>query len=591
MLTPGNSRKIIYFSILFLVVSAIYARTISIGFFNDDFPLLIENPWITNPKHITDIFSSPLWAFYKGEYLSGPSNYYRPMMHMIYMGGYHLFGLDPRGYHLINLLFHLLNSILVFLIASKILSSPKSAYEEKALKSVGQSPAADTAAVFSLFASLIFAAHHVNVEAVAWVAAVGELSFTFFCLLSIYFYISGARAIMRGLSLASFTIALFSKETALMLPLVLVAYEFLFKGLSFKSVKNILPLFIVAGVFFYFRSKIVGSLDLQSTMTNYGYLLSIIMIGAQYIEKLLVPFEIKRVYSSAHPLLLSDLFALEIISGVVFVTLIAFAFIKKIERKTLVLCVLWILIVLLPALMLLKYIQGEGTFAARSRYLYFSTAGFSILFASWFQHFSRRFRWERTTIVVTIFFVIIYSAGAISALVDWKDEFTYWEKAVDVAPSSPTIHANLGVLYAEKGLYEDAVKEYEAALKLAPETPGIHSNLGVAYYNLKEMDKALMSFERALSLLSDEARKKDVYFRMGIIYLQRGDLGKTTGSFERAIHAGGPDSNIYNLLGLAYAQAGYTEKAQSAFEEALSIDPQNNGARQNLGRLLNRIEK
>lgn len=580
-----KTRVLIPFWILLAVILVIYGRTIWTGFINDDFPQLVENPWIRNPKHIVEIFSSPLWGYYKGEYLSGPSNYYRPLMHLIAMGGYQIFGLDPMGYHIINLFFHFLNSILVFLIASKIFGSSQGAFNETSEKLQQASPAAKNAAIFPLLASFIFAAHYANVEAVAWVAAVGEISFTFFCLLSIYFYLNSTRGMMLGFSLTSFTIALFAKETALMLPLVLAAYEFLFKGFSFKSLKKILPFFIIAGGFFLFRSKIVGSLDLQSSMTNYEFLLSLIIIGTQYIEKLLVPFEITRVYSSVHPQTISDLLSLEIISGVVFAALLALSFYKKIERRTIILCVFWIVIALLPALLLLKYIQGEGTFAARSRYLYFSMAGFAILFASWVRYFIRSFRLEQAAVIIAVLLVIIYSAGAISAASNWKDEFTYWKKAVADAPSSSTAHANLGVLYAEKSLFKEAVKEYEVALKLAPETPGIYSNLGVAYYQLKEMDKALANFEMALTFQTDDARKKDIYSRMGFIHMQKGEFHSSAISFEKAIYTGGPDSNLYNLLGLAYAQTGNPEKARRAFEEALSIDPHNEGARQNLNKL------
>ena len=175
--------------IIAIVVLSAYANTLLNGFVYDDRQQVLQNPWITNIRYLPNILFSSVWAF-EGDH--GGSNYYRPVMHLIYMAEYHLFGLKAWGWHLVNIIIHTLNSTMVFLIASTFfrLSTENNQEQEtsrEALSIVDQYTIRNSP-ISAFIAALLFAMHPINTEPVAWIAGIPELSFTFFYLLSFYLY-------------------------------------------------------------------------------------------------------------------------------------------------------------------------------------------------------------------------------------------------------------------------------------------------------------------------------------------------------------------------------------------------------------------
>ena len=150
---------------------------------------------------------------------------------------------------------------------------------------------------------------------------------------------------------------------------------------------------------------------------------------------------------------------------------------------------------------------------------------------------------------------------------------------------SPTTHASLGVVYAEKKMYAEAIREYEATIKIAPDSAGVYSNLGVVYYKTKETDKAILMFEKAVALSKDASRAGALHARLGAMCLEKGLPEKAVLHLEQAVAAGQGDASLYNFLGVALAGSGQYQRAYAAFSEALKIDPQNAMAKKNLDRL------
>src|SRR4030067_2300361 len=110
-----------YTAIVILVIASIgvYLNTLPNEFVYDDEGQVLKNLWIRDAKYIPEIFLSNVWAFVGEEHLS---NYYRPLMHMIYMIDYHIFGLKPWGFHLTNILLHGGVSVLLFLLLSVLIN-------------------------------------------------------------------------------------------------------------------------------------------------------------------------------------------------------------------------------------------------------------------------------------------------------------------------------------------------------------------------------------------------------------------------------------------------------------------------------------
>ena len=234
---------------------------------------------------------------------------------------------------------------------------------------------------------------------------------------------------------------------------------------------------------------------------------------------------------------------------------------------------------LAPPILMVKYIQGEWVFA--SRYLYFSTAGFAILAAFGLSRISRK----GAVIVLFAIALVPFAFESARAKGFWIDEFSFWKKAASDAPMSPTTHASLGVVYAEKEMYPEAIREYERAIEIAPDSAGVYSNLGVVYYKIRETDKAILMFEKALSLSKDASRAAGLHARLGAMYLEKGLPDRALFHLEQAVASGQGDARLYNFLGVALAGSGHYKEAYAAFSEALKIDPQNAMAQKNLKRL------
>ncbi|MCC6503610.1 MAG: tetratricopeptide repeat protein [Deltaproteobacteria bacterium] len=558
-----------FLMIIALVTVAVYYGVWSGGFLRDDFPVITENPWITSPSYIPEIFSSSLWGFYKGDFITGESNYYRPVMHLLLMGSYALFKASPAGYHAVNLLFHVLNAFLVFFIASALLNAKEKGAQSRSY-------------LLPFSAALFFSLHPASAEPVVWIAAIGELSFTLFFMAAFYLFVlngQGSSSLLYALSIAIYIVALFSKETATVLAPLFFFYGLMEGRPLVQALKRGAPYLAAAFVFVFIRSSIVGPLNAEHAMGGFQYLLSVVTLSAQYVEKLVFPFGIKLYYPFHASSSFSDIVTRELGVLVVAAAAVAVWVWKSSMRRTVLFFLLWIAMALAPPILMVKYIQGEWVFA--SRYLYFSTAGFSMLLAFGLRRVSEK----GASVLLLVVALLPFAFESARAKGFWIDEFSFWKKAASDAPMSPTTHASLGVVYAEKKMYAEAIREYEATIKIAPDSAGVYSNLGVVYYKTKETDKAILMFEKAVALSKDASRAGALHARLGAMYLEKGLPEKAVLHLEQAVAAGQGDASLYNFLGVALAGSGQYQRAYAAFSEALKIDPQNAMAKKNLDRL------
>ena len=153
-------------------------------------------------------------------------------------------------------------------------------------------------------AALLFATHPIHTEAVAWVAAIPDISYTLFYLLSFYFYMRSKEGLKSGylISVAMFLLACFSKEPALTLPLILVGYDYLFDDPK-KSIcgrwKGYLPYFFVAVIYFAFRLYALGGIAperLHENLSALQYIINIFPLFSKYLEKLILPINLNAFY-------------------------------------------------------------------------------------------------------------------------------------------------------------------------------------------------------------------------------------------------------------------------------------------------------
>ncbi|MDP2689457.1 MAG: tetratricopeptide repeat protein [Deltaproteobacteria bacterium] len=378
-------------------------------------------------------------------------------------------------------------------------------------------------------------------------------------------------------------------------PALIVAYDLLFKKFSYTAIKRYIPFALAVGVFLFIRSRIAGSLAAEHAVTTYGYMLAIASLASQYFEKLIYPFDLKVYFPFQWPGSVTELLTREAFFTLLLAALLLFSLYRFRRRRTVILSAVWAVIFISPAILMVKYIHGECAFAGR--YLYLSTAGFAVVCAAWFRGAcgDGERPGPRKKVIAAFGFALLaaFAADTVISSKAWRNEFSYWKQAAAEAPQSPMARANYGFALSEKGLYEEAVREYEAVFALIPEggseyikPGGIYLNLGVVYYNTGKPGKAAAAFEKAIPLLENSGVLRNLHARMGRIYLDKGMAEEAIPHLEEAVSGGQPDAGLYNMLGIAYGQGGHMDRAAAAFRQALVVDPNHAGARKNLDIIL-----
>jgi len=570
---PSLRTKLLLMIFIILLSSfAVYFNSLSNGFVYDDDYQVLENRWITDVGRIPDIFSKSVWSFQSA---SSTSNYYRPVMHLVYMFNYHIFGLKPWGFHLVNILFHAGVSIMVFFITLRVL---------KELSFASSFPSL----IPPFVAALLFATHPIHTEAVTWVAGVTDLSFTLFYLLSFYFYLwsTDNNPPLKGiyaLSVASFFVGTLCKETALTLPLILVAYDYTFKRGEFQftsSLKRYLPYLIVAGIYFILRFHALGQFAPQKRhpdLSTYQYLINIFPLFIQYLEKLILPLNLNA-FHVLHPIssLSEAKGVLSLIITIAFGILIFVAFRKN---KVLFLGLLFITVPLLPVLYI--PVLGENTFA--ERYLYVSSFGFVLVLAS-FMNWTKANRPKAFTVLTLIFIAIagLYTLQTVSRNTIWKDDYGLFTDMVKKSPDAKEPHNDLGAVLMDNGRIDEAIEQFRISSTLNPDFAEARGNLGAAFLKKGLIDKAIEQCEIAVRLNPNHA---SAHNNLGAAFYSKGWIDKAIAQYQIVLKLNPNDPNAHNNLGLAFFYyKGWIDKAIDEYQTAVRLSPSNPEFRKNLAK-------
>jgi len=553
-----------------LFAIALYLDTLRNGFVYDDIPQVVQNPWIRNFHSITVIFTSGAWGF-AGE----GSNYYRPLMHIIYMLTYALFGLNPLGFHVINIVIHAGVSLLVFVLASRFLAGVQLTHRLPALSA-------------PVSAGLLFAAHPIHTEAVSWVSGIPDLSFTFFCLASLLLYMKlPANRIPSlhphyPLSVFLFFLATLCKETALVFPFLVIAYDHFVRRdrrTLWNQAARYLPFFSATAVYFLLRAQALGSfapVKRHAELSAYQYVISALPLLRDYALKLILPLNL-RVFYTFHPA--SSLLKAPAFSALIFVMIVAVSlFMVHRANKKAFFFSMMILFPLLPVL----YIPALGENPFSERYLYLPSAGFILLLSLAVQYPQKAWRKGFLSLPVAVCLLIaLYSAGVVARNPVWRNDRTLWEDAVIKSPDAAIAHYNFGQVLYREGELDGAVRQYRAALQLQP-SPKVYNDLAVAYNDLGMPDRAIELLQVAVQMNPDFA---DAHNNLGVAYIAKGLYRMAIYHLNKAVSLDPSFSGAYSNLGLSYEWLGMRDDAIINYKKALQLDANNMTARNRLSTL------
>ena len=590
----GVSRSdVIAAALIILVCFIAYSGTLGNGFVHDDHDQVINNPWITHIGNLPAIFFSSVWSF-QGD-PQAVSNYYRPVMYLFYMVEYHLFGLNPWGWHLVNILLHTMNSIMVFILTRQLfapLTTP-TGREEKGITSPG--------ALFPLAAALLFATHPVNSETVAWVACVPELSFTLFYLLAFSFHLSAREKERQAgegctlfssslaLSLFCFFCAALSKETALTFPLLLLIYDYGSDGYRLspllKQYKRYALYGAVVALYFIARLYAMGGMvpreSMHQYLTSFQSFINVFPLFFKYVKTLLLPLHLSH-FHVFNPV--DTLFSTAALTTLLFALFLLFSVIYLIRAQKKPSHYLFFIALVVIPLLPVFYIPALGKNVFAERYLYLPSFGFIGLLT----HFLYRQEGLPTALklpsripaALLVVIVGLYTYGAVQRVPVWINDRSLWEDAVRSDPDNYFAIYKLGNLALNSNRNDEAIEALKRAVEVNARRThpdlgnAVYSflNLGEAYRRKGLLDESLAHYKKLLRLAPDFPFAN---YDIGIVYQQKGLLDEAIASYRRALNFFQKKSDIinsYNRIAYCFALKGEWDKAVENYEQVLRLD-------------------
>lgn len=373
--------------------------------------------------------------------------HYIPLSWMSLAADHELSGMAPRGYHRTNLLLHLSNALLFFVLAWRLLGAAAEAASEPRARLHARALAAFTAAAF-------FALHPLRVESVAWITERRDLLCGLFCLLSVHAYLSQAgeqvsrRQIAFGLALSAFAAALLSKGIAIVLPLAFIALDVvplrrldldprLWFGQAARPVLwEKLPFVVLSAIFaatsLWAAAPVLaagGQADVEHRLLAAGFGLSF------YLEKTLLPIAIPFQLPAIAPLsLATDPWVA--LRGVAFLAVLGAAIAVWIRRRqpAIALALLVFTAFVLPVSGLLQ----AGPQLAAHRYTYLSCLPLALLLGAVVRDRTLRPRGRERAALAALVLILGVGLAALgrAQVAPWRDEVTFHRAAVEAAPLS-----------------------------------------------------------------------------------------------------------------------------------------------------------
>lgn len=524
--------------ILTFMVIAVYSNSLGNEFLSDDIAGILQDKNMGN----------------FGYYLQHHTiNFFR---YFFYCLIYHLFGLKPPFFRLINVLFHLSSTLIVYAIIFNLLGKKFLAFTTASL----------------------FAIHPLLSEAVTWISGGIHAQYTFFNLLSFWFYLSAKAKNWSKkyyfFSLGSFFVSVFTTEKSVVLCLILFFYELTYGNLG-KSFKKLIPYFILAGavtsmVFFgglfgyrvnTLQSSYYQEKGLYNPLTQIPVAISHYLWLTVWPDKLTL-YHSEMNFSTGQYLLMGG-----ITLGFLFSIIFLFAN-QKSRRYS-----FWpafLIIALLPMLTPIKI-----AWIVAERYFYFGSIGIFVLIALGIDKISRITKSEKLSYVILIILLIPLSLRTIIRNIDWKNQDNLWLASARTSPSSPQNHNNLGDLYSRHGNFEKAAEEFKTAIALLPNYGDAYHNLANVYLQMKKIDLAIENYQKALSY---NAGLWQSHQNLAAIFAQQGQLDLSVEQLQEAIATNPQNPNLHVNLGMIYYDMDKKKEAIQEWQTALQIDPSNQDA-------------
>ncbi|MCA9402743.1 MAG: tetratricopeptide repeat protein [Candidatus Omnitrophica bacterium] len=556
-----NQPLVIIISLGLIICAGIlpYAQTLSYPFHADSITHIVDNPNIRNPLKIKE-----LWSAYP---VPG-----RLVTFATFAMNYAVGGEDPAGYRAVNIALHTLNGLVLWLLVLMMFQTPRLITDDLNPRQYA----------VALFAGLIFLLHPLQTQAVTYVIQRSTLLATLFSLLTMLLYLRGRLAerggwLMFGAAVCGL-LAMFSKEIAFTLPLMLITMEFYLlksgkyssgatRSFSFKHLMVItLYLLIIPGLHgldyeSVLQTEVISrSHDAEAQiLTPGGYFLTQYEVLMVYLQKIFLPLRLSFDYDMPA----APNFSNGVMWGLtVFVVMILAALILHGRSVLTTIGVLGFFILLAVE----STIIPLGDLIQEHR-LYLPLSFFTVAVVAWLYVSQKR------AVVAHLICLVVAGAlayGTYQRNFVYQDRLTLWEDVAAQFPNKARAYVEMGKIQLERGELVAAMKSCREALRINRNSPQAHAALSQIYAKLGDRERARRHIAKAVAAQpgNDEFR----YYQAMIFYTE-GKPTEALNVLDQIIQSGRVSARVYYQRGLIREQTGDGLLALSDYNRAIKLNP------------------
>ncbi len=557
--------------LLGIVTFVLYSGSLSFDFVWDDLPQIVNSPIIRSWSNLPRAFGSDLWY-----HVARHQVYYRPLFVAWSMLNYTLFGLRPWGWHLGAILLHVGAVLSVFLLVRRLGLE----YWTAAL------------------AALIFAAHPVHIEPVAWVSAASDSMVTMFAALAFTAFLKGRDAGQKPnvawwvVSLALLACALLTKEMAVVFSALVGIYAWLNTAdrqastarRLWSAALEAIPYALVTLAYAFLRKHALpqstGQFDPNHGVMDVVRTLPLVL--AVYLRQLLLPIGITGLYYT--PYVTTAILSQIVLPVVQLAAVVAglWYWNRREGNSIVAFAGLWLLIGLAPALYLRNF--GNGDFV-RDRYMYLPSIGFTILASLALRHLPSIKNWTAQTaqIVAVVVLCSAYGVASLAQQVYWGSDLLLLARGQSLYPGNPYTMAGLAKEYSQRGANDQAIALAEAVVRDHPEYGYGPLALAESYIRAGRFNEGRVWLNR---VNPDYAKSEVGMAGVAGLYGQMGDYDKALTLCSEILEK---EPNLYSALyncGNIHLMDGQYKEAEQLLSRAVELDPEAAAPKHFLGRAL-----
>ena len=552
--------------LLATVIVIAYGGSVHNEFVHDDTLFMTMDPRVQSVRLLPSLVLESRWAFRDRNGGQSVDQYYRPLEPLPYAVSHLLFAGAAWPAHVLNLLFHYGNCLLVLALLRRLLDDPTAA----------------------LAGALLFALHPGYSEAVLWPAALGGLG-AFSCTVGLLLLYTGPRADRWWMSAASALLllcGLWFKETGIVGPCVLVLYDLI--GAPDHGARRLwrlrwgytvfaVPLALYAALRWHALHGFIPGMN-YVPLSAREIALNAVALLPQYARMFLWPSDLNLYhdFDAIHSIRTPSFWM-----GITTVVA-ATATIARTRRRNGLAAfgVAWALVAVAPYL--LVHVPQGNVFA--ERYLYDPAAGICLTLAYAWTHGRAALRsWQRNAMgaagaAVLLLFLVL----DVRRMLEWRDAVTLYTKTLSQSARAEVVRVNLAVRYLELGRYDDGIAVLNQLLAFAPGYRGAWYNLGLLYQAKGQVPEAISAYENAQRT---DPQNSAVLLNLGYLYDQGGRLEDAVQSDLRLVDMAPLSTEGWYNLGVIAFEHGQYENARAALRHVLEHAPSDRQAQALLARL------